>query len=104
MFRYKHNNRLEITLRHLRGETAVDLAREFNVSERQIRRWKHLAVCAIEERLNMNRSVVRHPTTWYAYKLAMGKVYQDIKDWKPDFKNLDSIMIPETMDPKPKAR
>jgi len=60
MFRYPTNRRREVTLRHLRGETAVSLSRGTGISERHIRRWKRIAVLAIEER--MRKPLTENPT------------------------------------------
>lgn len=87
MFRYPTNQRLEITLRHLRGESAVSLSRETGISERHIRRWKRMAVLAIEER--MRKPLTEKPTALYALRVAMDQVRDEIRDWKPDFSNLD---------------
>src|SRR5580700_4578870 len=87
MFRYPTNQRLEITLRHLRGESAVSLSRETGISERHIRRWKRMAVLAIEER--MRRPLTETPTALYALRVAMDQVRDEVRDWKPDFNNLD---------------
>ena len=89
MFRYPANQRLEITLRHLRGEKAVDLSREFNVPERQIRRWKRVAVQAVEARLAGHRQLTNEASALYAARRAMKRLHEEIKDWKPDFSRLD---------------
>ena len=89
MFRYPGNQRLEITLRHLRGEKAVDLSREFNIPERQIRRWKRIAVQAVEARLAGHRQLTNDSTPLYDFQRAFRRLHQDIKDWRPDFTKLD---------------
>ena len=100
MFRYPINQRLEITLRHLRGEKAVDLSREFKIPERQIRRWKRIAVEAIDKRLR-GQLTFDGSTLHYA-QLAMRRLHKDVMNWKPDFHVFDSITIPA--DPNPEAR
>jgi len=89
MFRYSANQRLEITLRHLRGEKAVDLSREFNIPERQIRRWKHVAVRAVEERLAGHRQLTNEASALYDARRAMKRLHAEVKDWTPDFSKLD---------------
>ena len=75
MFRYPTNQRLEITLRHLRGETAVALSKEFGVTERSIRRWKKIAVEAIEARLRGTLVETASPLT------RMKRAMADIAAW-----------------------
>lgn len=87
MFRYPTNQRLEITLRHLRGESAVHLSRETGISERHIRRWKRIAVLAIEERLR--KPLTENPTALHSLRVAMDQVRDEITNWKPDFSKLD---------------
>lgn len=87
MFRYPTNQRLEITLRHLRGESAVSLSRETGISERHIRRWKRIAVLAIEERLR--KPITENPTALYSLRVAMDQVRDELASWKPDFSRLD---------------
>src|SRR5579864_9612745 len=94
MFRYPTNQRLEITLRHLRGESAVSLSRETGISERHIRRWKRIAVLAIEERLR--KPLTENPTALHSLRVAMDRVRDEITNWKPDFSKLD----PETWKPR----
>jgi hypothetical protein len=90
MFIYPKNQRLEITLRHLRGEKAVDLSRDFKISERTIRRWKKIAVEAVEERL---RGQLTHEgSPLHDARVAMRRLYEEVKDWKPD------IQLPEIKD------
>jgi hypothetical protein len=102
MFRYPTNQRLEITLRHLRGERAVDLSREFNIPERQIRRWKKIAIEAIIKRLSGQLTFDGGPL--HNARSAMRRLYEDVKDWKPDFSRLDAVTIPEAQDPKPESQ
>ena len=102
MFRYPTNQRLEITLRHLRGERAVDLSREYNVSQRQIRRWRKIAIEAIIKRLSGQLTFDGGPL--HNARTAMRRLYEDVKDWNPDFSKLDAVTIPEAQDPKPKSQ
>jgi hypothetical protein len=110
MFRYPVNQRLEITLRHLRGERAVDLAREFKIPERQIRRWKKIAVEAINKRLRGQLTFDGSPL--HNARMAMRRLHDDVKDWKPDLSKLDretwnyigKIMSCEFPSASPKAR
>ena len=100
MFRYPTNQRLEITLRHLRGETAVSLSRETGISERHIRRWKKIALLAIEER--MRRPLTEKPTALYALRMAMDQIRDEIVNWKPDFSKLDpENWMPRRRGPRP---
>jgi hypothetical protein len=102
MFRYPTHQRLEITLRHLRGERAVDLSREYNIPERQIRRWKKIAIEAIIKRLS--GQLTFDGGSLHNARSAMRRLYEDVQAWKPDFSRLDSVTIPETQDPKPKSQ
>ncbi len=106
MFRYPTNQRLEITLRHLRGEKAVDLSREFNIPERQIRRWKRIALQAVEARLAGGRRLTNAASPLYDARRALRRLHADVKDWKPDFSKLDPATWKRRKrgGPRPEAR
>jgi transposase-like protein len=80
--RFTPEQKIEIILRNLRGETQAALHRELGVATSQIKLWKQLFLRAGAARLR--GTITPNPSALTQLKAAMARIAEEVKDWQPD--------------------
>jgi transposase-like protein len=80
--RFTPEEKLQIVLRHLRGETLASLHRELGIGTSNLKLWKKIALAAALKRFQ--HPIETNPSAITQMRGVLDRIVAETKDWRPE--------------------